>query len=265
MVTSYTAAPGIDVVASHAEIPGFGIVPINAYVLKGSEPMLVETGAVTQRDDFMRALRTVIDPQDLRWIWLSHTDPDHIGALHQLLAENPRLRVITTFLGVGIMSLTAPLPPDRVYLLNPGEKLTIGDRTLTAFKPPVFDNPCTTGFYDSRSGALFSADSFGAMLQSIPDTAADIAEHELFDGQVVWATLDAPWLHAIDRGIFAAQLDQVRRMAPTMIYSNHLPPASGAMIERMLEALAAAPGARPFTGPNQAALEAMFSQIAAQA
>jgi hypothetical protein len=54
-------------------------------------------------------------------------------------------------------------------------------------------------------------------------------------------------------------------MAPTMIYSNHLPPASGAMIGRMLEALSAAPGARPFTGPNQAALEAMFSQIAVQA
>ncbi|MCG7755016.1 MBL fold metallo-hydrolase, partial [Flavihumibacter cheonanensis] len=91
---------------------------------------------------------SVIDPEDLRWIWLTHTDFDHIGALHQLLEENPRIRVITTFLGVGIMSLTAPLPMERVFLVNPGQDITVGDRTLTAVKPPVFDNPSTTGFYD---------------------------------------------------------------------------------------------------------------------
>ena len=72
----------------------------------------------------MTALRTVIDPADLRWIWLSHTDFDHIGSLHTLLDENPQLRVITTFFGVGIMGLSStPLPLDRVRLVNPGERV----------------------------------------------------------------------------------------------------------------------------------------------
>ena len=101
-------------------VPGLGLVPINAFVLHGAEPVLVDTGTVLQSEDFMAALRSVIDPSDLRWIWLTHTDFDHIGSLHQLLAENPRLTVITTFLGVGIMGLTAPLPMDRVHLVNPG-------------------------------------------------------------------------------------------------------------------------------------------------
>ena len=35
------------------------------------------------------ALRSMIDVADLRWIWLTHTDFDHIGLLHRLLAENP--------------------------------------------------------------------------------------------------------------------------------------------------------------------------------
>ena len=153
MVNSFKAAADIDVLTSGFPIPGYGVVPINAFVLKGSEPILVDTGAAVQSAEFMSALRSVIDPADLRWLWLTHTDFDHIGCLPQLLAENPRLRVITTFLGVGIMGLTtAPLPMDRVYLVNPGEKGTVGNRTLTAFKPPVFDNPCTTGFYDEKSG-----------------------------------------------------------------------------------------------------------------
>jgi L-ascorbate metabolism protein UlaG (beta-lactamase superfamily) len=92
--------------------------------------MLVDTGTVVESPDFMATLRSIIDPADLRWIWLTHTDADHIGSLHQLLEENPKLRVITTFLGVGIMSLFAPLPMDRVNFVNPGDRITVGDRTL---------------------------------------------------------------------------------------------------------------------------------------
>src|SRR5579862_2073104 len=127
MITSYSAAPDVDVLTSTATIGGFGSLAINAFVFHGSEPMLVDTGTVIDADDFMVELRSIIDPADLRWIWLSHTDFDHIGALHRLLAENPRLRVITTFFGMGIMGLADPLPVDRVQLVNPGEQITIGE------------------------------------------------------------------------------------------------------------------------------------------
>src|SRR3712207_2540899 len=105
MVSSYNAAPDIEVLTSNSPVPGYGLVPINAFVIKGPEPILVDTGVIAEREDFMAALRSVIDPAELKWIWLTHTDFDHIGALHQLLAENAQLRVITTFLGMGIMGL----------------------------------------------------------------------------------------------------------------------------------------------------------------
>jgi flavorubredoxin len=262
MVNSYKAAADVEVLTSNFPIPGFGVVPINAFVIKGSEPILVDTGSVVESGEFMPTLRSVIDPEDLKWIWLTHTDLDHIGSLHTLLAENPQIRVITTFLGVGIMSLSAPLPMDRVYLVNPGQKITVGDRTLTAVKPPAFDNPSTTGFYDEKSGILFSSDCFGALLSAAaPQNAADLSEKDLRDGQIFWATLDAPWLHKVDRGALARELDGIRKMAPKMVLSSHLPAASGDMTERLLASLAAAPAAQPFVGPDQAALEQMLKQM----
>jgi flavorubredoxin len=257
MVNSYKAAPDIEVLTSNFPIPGYGLVPINAFVIKGSEPVLVDTGAVVEREEFMAALRSVIDPTDLKWIWLTHTDFDHIGSLHQLLDECPQLRVITTFLGVGIMSLSAPLPLDRVHLVNKGEKITVGDRTLRAIKPPAFDNPSTTGFYDDKSGAFFSSDCFGALLSTVPQNAADLSDNDLREGQIFWATVDSPWLHKVD-GAWGRELDLIRRMEPKMVLSSHLPAASGNMTERLLESLAAAPTAQPFVGPNQAALEQML-------
>jgi flavorubredoxin len=261
MINSYKAAPDIEVLTSNFPIPGYGLIPINAFVIKGSEPVLVDSGAMVESEEFMPALRAVIDPADLKWIWLTHTDFDHIGSLHQLLAENPQLRVVTTFLGVGIMSLCAPLPLDRVHLVNPGEKITVGDRTLTAIKPPAFDNPSTTGFYDDKSGVFFSSDCFGALLSAVPQNAADLSDKDLRDGQVFWATVDSPWLHKVDSGAFARELDGIRKMEPKMVLSSHLPAAPGDMTERLLASLAAAPTAQPFVGPDQAALQQMLKEM----
>ncbi|MET0909250.1 MAG: MBL fold metallo-hydrolase [Ilumatobacteraceae bacterium] len=263
MITTYTAAPGIDVLTSSFPIPGFGFVPINAFVLHGPEPLLVDTGAVVEREEFMTALRSVIDPADLKWIWLTHTDFDHIGALPQLLDENRDLRIITTFAGVGIMSLSAPLPMNRVHLLNPGQQMVVGDRTLTAFRPPAFDNPSTTGFHDSKSGALFSSDCFGALLSAVPESAADLNSDELREGQIFWATVDAPWLHKVDTAVFARELDGIRAIEPTTILSSHLPAAPGDMLDRLLAALGAVPSAQPFAAPDQAALEQMLAELTA--
>jgi flavorubredoxin len=150
---------------------------------------------------------------------------------------------------------------DRVHLVNPGQKITVGGRTLAAVKPPVFDNPSTTGFYDEKSGILFSSDCFGALLPAVPQSARDLSEKELLEGQILWATIDSPWLPKVDRGVFAKELEAVRRMEPKMILSSHLPAAPGDMTERLLASLASAPAAGPFVGPDQAALEAMLQQM----
>lgn len=261
MITSYKASQDIHVLTSSFPFPGMGVVPINAFVLHGPEPMLVDTGAVVESEEFMAALRSIVDPDELAWIWLTHTDGDHIGSLHRLLAENAHLRVITTFLGVGIMSLSDPLPLERVRLVNPGEAITVGRRRLVAIRPPTFDNPSTTGFYDESSRALFSADCFGALLQREVQNAADLTNAELREGLVCWATVDSPWLHTVDRDLFASELDHIRQMGPDLVLSSHLPAARGDMIEGLLESLAEASSTRLFVGPDQAGFELMLAQI----
>jgi glyoxylase-like metal-dependent hydrolase (beta-lactamase superfamily II) len=254
---TYKAAPDIDVLPMYFPIPGFGSLPINAFVLKGQEPVLIDTGSPLGGDgadateDFMESLRQVIDPRELKWIWLTHADMDHVGSVHQILEEAPEARVITTFLTVGRMSLFKPLPLDRVHLLNPGQSLDVGDRTLTSVKPPSFDAADTAGLYDSKSKAFFSSDCFGALLPGQAEAAGDVAESDLREGQLLWATLDAPWLHKVDSTTFAASLNEIREMDPEMILSSHLPAAHG-MTERLLSSLAAAPTASPFVGSGSA-------------
>jgi len=70
-------------------VPELGALPVNSFLLKGDEPMLVDTGTSGTGSEFLDALASQIDPADLRWIWLSHMDADHIGNLERVLTAAP--------------------------------------------------------------------------------------------------------------------------------------------------------------------------------
>lgn len=251
-------APDTFALGAYFPIPGLGLLPMNAFLIRGAEPVLVDTGCGPLRDVFMERLAALIDLADLRWVWLTHTDPDHVGAVEAVLAAAPRARVVTNFLGVGKMDLHRPLPPDRVYLLNPGQRLDVGDRSLVALRPPVYDAPETTAAFDPRTRALFSADCFGCLVQAPAETAADLPDAALREGMLTWAGVDAPWLEHAEEAGFSASLAAVEHLAPEIILSAHLPPARG-MAGTLLGHLAAARGRPPFVGPDQAAFEAMLA------
>ena len=257
--------PGVTVLCDPLEVPGIGLLPVSAFVLPGAEPVVVDTGLGLADRDFVRDLSEVLDPADVRWIWLTHPDRDHTGGLFRLLEAAPQARVVTTFLGVGILSTECPLPIDRVHLLNPGQTLDVGDRQLRAFRPPLYDSPSTVGFQDSATGAVFSSDCFGAPLPSEELAAADdvraVPPDELRAAQLLWAAVDSPWVHDVDRSAYERNLQFIRGLAPSAVFSTHLPPALGG-VDDLLDTLRLAPDADPFAGPDQAALEQMLAGFA---
>ncbi len=131
-------------------------------------------------------------------------------------------------------------------------------------RPPLFDSPATVGFLDRKSGAFFSSDCFGAPASSADlATGADvraIAEDDLRHGQLLWAAVDSPWVHTVDRSLYESQIASIRALDPAGIFSAHLPSAVG-MNEQLLNALSEAPDGPPFVGPDQAALESLLASF----
>jgi len=255
----FQVVPDIVVLPAHFPIPGMGFLPVNAFVIKAKEPVLVDAGMGMDSDDFMGALESIIDPKDLGWLWITHDDADHIGSIQRVLEAAPEARIVAYSLAALRMSTAWPIPMDRFYWLNPGESINLGDRKLIAVRPPLFDNPTTIGIYDDRLEAFFSADCFGAIIPSPVRNVEDLAQEELFQGMVAWATADSPWVHMVEPSIFNRALDNIRQMAPKMIFSGHLPPAVG-KTEQFLDSIARVPASPPFVGPDQAALEQILAQ-----
>jgi glyoxylase-like metal-dependent hydrolase (beta-lactamase superfamily II) len=251
------AGDDITVLPSYLPVPGLGVLPAHAFFIDGPEPMLVDAGPGGGQDAFQHALSSIVDPADLRWLWLTHCDPDHTGSLEWLLDNAPNCRIVTTYLAAGKLSMQLQISVHRMLWVNPGTTIEINGRTLTAFRPPSFDAPETVAFHDRTSSTLFTADAFGALLDHPVADASTIPLDDLADGLALWSTIDSPWVTHTDRGHFAGMLDEVRRLRAERVLSSHLPPASG-ITERLVNALATVPGRTPWTGPDQGALETVL-------
>ncbi len=245
-----------------AEIPGIGFLPVNSFVLHSEQPVVVDTGLSTSDKDFVSDLSGVMDPADVRWIWLTHPDRDHTGGLFELLAAAPQARLVTTFIGAGIMSTEWEVPLDRTYFLNPGQSLDVGDRTLTGYRPPLYDNPATVGFQESKGGAFFSSDCFGGPMPTADLALGDDARDapDLESAMLLWAAIDSPWAHTVDPVKFGATIDPIRQLDPSVILSSHLPPARG-INDVLFNHVAAAPDGPQFVGPDQEAMQALLASF----
>lgn len=257
MYIPQTVAPETISLNAYMPVTGFGVLPVNAFVIRAAQPVLVDTGLATLSDQFITDLEMVIDPRDLQWIWITHADADHTGNLRKVLELAPNARLVTTYLGMGKLGMQG-LPVDRAYLLNPGQSLHVGDRTLRALAPPTFDAPETTALFDEKTHTLFSADCFGAILNEPAETANCINHDRLAEGMISWATFDAPWLHTVNEHCFHQQLDTIRQLDVEKILSCHLPPAT-AITGTLLSHLERARSAPVFVGPDQMEMERMMS------
>jgi hypothetical protein len=262
MDAPYQAAPDVHVLPVHLPIPGAGVLPINAYVLGAAEPVLIDTGLGIDGDAFLDAVDSIVGLRNLRWLWLTHDDADHTGNIARIMEAAPQVRLVTHAFAAMRMSSWWPVPFDRVTAIRVGDRLPVGDRTLRAVAPPLYDNPMSTGLLDEATGNLFSVDSFGAILPEPTEDAAEVPHDALAGGMVAWATADSPWSNLVDRPRFSEVLDGVRRLQPTRIFSSHLPAASGTSLERFLEVLETVPDADPLPAPSHEEFTQMLAALA---
>jgi glyoxylase-like metal-dependent hydrolase (beta-lactamase superfamily II) len=250
MEAPYQGAPDVHVFPVNLPIPGVGVLPVNAYLLMAEEPVLIDTGIGVDGSDFVEAVSSVVDLQELKWVWQTHDDADHTGSIHRIMELAPNATLVTHAFCAMRMSTWWPVPMERVHAIRFGDEIHVGDRTLTAVAPPLFDNPLSVGLLDRSTGALFSVDAFGAILPEPTQDVSEVPPEALAGGMLGWATSDSPWAHIVDRSRFGEVLDRVRALQPTRIFSSHLPAANGASLEDFLSLLETVPDAEPFVPPD---------------
>src|SRR5215468_2516605 len=72
-------------------------VGAHSLVIRGAEPVIVDTGVSLAREPWAEQVFSVVEPGDVRWIFASHDDHDHIGNLEYVLEQCPSATLVGNF------------------------------------------------------------------------------------------------------------------------------------------------------------------------
>ena len=72
-------------------------VHMNAMVIRGREPIVVDTGCPGNRERYFEDLFGIVDPDDVRWVFISHDDVDHYGNLDAVMSACPNATLVASW------------------------------------------------------------------------------------------------------------------------------------------------------------------------
>lgn len=257
----YQVAEETFVIPWQLEAPPVGFFPMNSLLIRGAEPIIVDTGSPMDRIDWLAKVANLVDLAEVRWIFLSHDDRDHAGNLMQALEACPNATLLTTWFSVGRMFEEYAIPLERCRFMNAGDILQTADRRLVAVQPPLFDNPTSRALFDESTGVLWSVDTFASNLPHYMESCADLSEQDFRDGQLLGGRLVAVWHQWLDDRKFQALVDTVQSLPITAIAGCHTPAIQGTRIDAAFDVLRTLPTADPWTPITQQDLEAMFAAM----
>jgi flavorubredoxin len=134
----------------------------NSYVVRGSAGVaVIDTVKENFSDTFFRRLESVADYGEIRAIVLNHLEPDHSGALPELLKRAPQATLYISSRGAPM--LKGLLHGDKLkhQPTQTGMSVSLGDRTLRFLQTPFLHWPDTQCTWLEEEGTLFSGDVFG--------------------------------------------------------------------------------------------------------
>jgi glyoxylase-like metal-dependent hydrolase (beta-lactamase superfamily II) len=199
------------------------------YLVEASEPALIEAGPGADHHRIVAALdRLGVDPTALAHIVVTHVHMDHAGGVGALLERYPRATVWVHERGARhlveperLVASTArtygrarmqalygtmiPSTADRVRSVTAGERIDLGDRSLTVVYTPGHASH-HIALHEDRAGAMWTGEAIGSYLP--------------------WADCYRPALPPpevdIERGL--ASIAAMRSRRPTALLTSHYGP-----------------------------------------
>lgn len=238
-------------------------VHINSMVIRGAEPIVVDTGCPANRERFLEDLFSLVEPEDVRWLFISHDDADHHGNLHQVMDACPNATLVATwFLCERLMGERLDVAPARWRWLGDGESLDVGDRTLHAVRPPLYDSPTTRGLFDERTGVYWASDCYATPVERGTEFVADLDPEAWRNGFAAFQHWNSPWVSMVEADAFAATCRRIEQLRPSAIATAHGPTIEASHVQRAFEMLRDVPTTPAPPHPDQAVLDAMLGAMA---
>lgn len=241
-------------------------VYINSAVIRAEQPVLVDTGSLRNRRMWLEDAFSLVDPGDIRWVFVSHEDPDHVGNLAEVMDMCPKASLVSSWALTERFTNAFEFPLGRCRWLGDGDSFDAGDREMSVVRPPAYDSPTTRGLLDTKTGVYWAVDLFatpvpgGDQAEDLADDVRDLDPGFWAQGMSMFA-LNAlsPWLRLVDTKLFAAEVQRLADSPVSTIISGHSPAIGPASLGDAFELLRGLPTSECPPPPDQAVLDLILA------
>lgn len=135
-------------------------ISYNAYLINDQKKALIDLTKSFKANEFFNQIDEMTNISELDYIIINHMEPDHSGVLNTLrriaphasiLGSQKTKEMLESFYGI----------TENVRVVQDGETLSLGKRTLKFISTPMVHWPETMMTYETSHGILFSCDGFG--------------------------------------------------------------------------------------------------------
>ncbi len=181
-------------------------VTYNSYLIDAGKTALIDTVKKNFYEEYIGKIRGVLNGRTLDYVVVNHMEPDHSGALLELLKLYPQLIVVGNEKTAEFLKNFYRIDTN-VKIVKDRETLELGSRTLEFYLTPMVHWPETMMTYEKQDGILFSGDAFGGFA-------------------------------ALDKGVFDDQVDPSGYEEETRRYFSNIVAKYSAMVLKAMQMLA---------------------------
>ncbi|NEP63121.1 MAG: FprA family A-type flavoprotein, partial [Symploca sp. SIO2G7] len=134
----------------------------NSYLVRGKKTALIDTSHAKFEQLYIDALTGLVDPKEIDYIVVNHTEPDHSGLVKDVLAIAPQAVIVGAKVAITFLKDLIHQPFES-HPVRSGNTLDLGNGHVLEFvNAPNLHWPDTIFTYDQKTGMLFTCDAFGA-------------------------------------------------------------------------------------------------------
>lgn len=145
----------------------------NAYLIVDEKIALVDCVKHGFDHELLERIREIVDPVKIDYVIVQHAEPDHAGAMPELMEVAAKAKVIVTKAGKDTLAAHFGTSWDA-QVVKTGEELSLGKNTLMFIEAPLLHWPDNMFTYMKEHGILFPNDAFGG----------HIATHQRYEDEV---------------------------------------------------------------------------------
>ena len=133
----------------------------NSYFIDAGKKVIIDTAKETFKSEYLAKVQKVVNPTEIDYIVINHTEPDHSGNIKHLLEIAPNAIVYGSRQAVNYLSEMIDKPFQSCFVKD-GDILDLDGKTLKFISAPNLHWPDTIYTYLEEDKILFTCDSFGS-------------------------------------------------------------------------------------------------------